>query len=869
MSPSKVVAVFGCVLIVASSAPAATGATAKPDLVVTNIVAGTDRVVQGETLSVTETTKNKGRRSAVRSRTGFFLSENAQRDKSDVALTAKRRVPSLKPYASSTGSIEVTVPSRTDPGVYRVLACADIAKAVVEVKESNNCRATATTIDVAAAPSYALIDQDLAAGRISQDQAVLYKVYVDFDDARLPERYIGDDTQIEEGIGLREANELWPSLSPVVQETLKPFFVLPFYERSWLWYRDTGTPWPSLTEREARRTSAAEQATGATVPAERFCKADLSAVDGTFWSGWDSVATTNGKFRVWWEAEKYPDDEFLAQAWANELDGKIWRKLTDLLGRESLGDSGNTMSCRGGDDRRDIVIARGVAHSHAGWYGECTGPSPGYIVMRRDARFGHLIHEVMHTFQFAFEWRNCDDPRWIWESTANWAEDFVEERDQAEQASGGSFLADPGTPLDHYEYLDLHAYGAYLWWFYLSRKEDGRFNDSNVVKRVFENAKTMDSLEAVDAAIAGSGRFLTQWKRFALYNLNLGPELDHYKEWDEFPFRAHADPDEFVFFLDTPTKTYPLDGSVEHLSASYATFDFPTDSNVKFIRFQNTFGNAGDHATVWLVKTLANGTQTFEDVTVRDEVTLCRSNADENVEHLAIVLANGSMTKDISDSTTKVELGKECEFAGHGNLSFTWVERDVLSDESSAANHTRRIDTSLAIAVAGSRLPFGTVLLEDDGSSYETLWTYNGNGSSTDDYGISCTWTATGSGGGQGGIEATATLPQNAPEQLNLVFDSGSYEYTIDGSRSCSNGYTDPIGSSGDGMVSFASYMDGDVYIPDECQTYPEASPYLEFKLAEGSVDTYEFSCSHTWSPSSYDFRTIDVTVEGTVTVTN
>jgi len=50
--------------------------------------------------------------------------------------------------ATSSGSRSVTVPSSTVPGVYRVLACADDSSRVTESNESNNCTASATSVNV-------------------------------------------------------------------------------------------------------------------------------------------------------------------------------------------------------------------------------------------------------------------------------------------------------------------------------------------------------------------------------------------------------------------------------------------------------------------------------------------------------------------------------------------------------------------------------------------------------------------------------------------------------------------------------------------------------------------------------------------------
>jgi hypothetical protein len=69
-------------------------------------------------------------------------------DGGDKLLTGSRAVPTLTPGGTSTGMATVTISATTLPGTYFVLACADDLKKVVESKENNNCRASATQVTV-------------------------------------------------------------------------------------------------------------------------------------------------------------------------------------------------------------------------------------------------------------------------------------------------------------------------------------------------------------------------------------------------------------------------------------------------------------------------------------------------------------------------------------------------------------------------------------------------------------------------------------------------------------------------------------------------------------------------------------------------
>ena len=59
-------------------------------------------------------------------------------------------MPSLVAGATHPGSRAVSVPTSVKTGVYYLIACADDTAAVAEKDEGNNCRASATTVDVRA-----------------------------------------------------------------------------------------------------------------------------------------------------------------------------------------------------------------------------------------------------------------------------------------------------------------------------------------------------------------------------------------------------------------------------------------------------------------------------------------------------------------------------------------------------------------------------------------------------------------------------------------------------------------------------------------------------------------------------------------------
>jgi subtilase family serine protease len=124
-----------------------------PDLQVTALSSPPVAAVVGESLSVTDTTANAGTASAGASTTRYYLSLDAAWSSGDALLTGSRSVPGLGAGATSAGTAAVAIPSGVATGTYYLLGCADDTKVVTESNETNNCKASTTTIAVSATPT--------------------------------------------------------------------------------------------------------------------------------------------------------------------------------------------------------------------------------------------------------------------------------------------------------------------------------------------------------------------------------------------------------------------------------------------------------------------------------------------------------------------------------------------------------------------------------------------------------------------------------------------------------------------------------------------------------------------------------------------
>jgi hypothetical protein len=102
----------------------------------------------GGSFAVTDTVLNQGTGPSNAATTRYYLSSDG------VALTklltGTRAVPVLAVNATSTATVTVTIPTDTVLGTYFLLACADDVHVVAESNETNNCRASAGTVQVGA-----------------------------------------------------------------------------------------------------------------------------------------------------------------------------------------------------------------------------------------------------------------------------------------------------------------------------------------------------------------------------------------------------------------------------------------------------------------------------------------------------------------------------------------------------------------------------------------------------------------------------------------------------------------------------------------------------------------------------------------------
>lgn len=483
-----------------------------------------------------------------------------------------------------------------------------------------------------------LIDAAVGRGEIDDETALIYKVFAAFGDDRLPERYRGDDSQVEDSDVLQVVAEQFDSLSPHTQATLQPFLVRPTAPESWLEQALTG-----------------------------FTPTSSPAIPGVIWG---KIDTANGKIKVWYQ-RRYAGDWSKAEDVALALDAIIWPALIDELKmKEPLSDS--LQPDNGGDGRLDIYLVhigdRGIARAMAG----CE-ETPVYILINSDRPIGSatqkgmlqtVVHELMHASQFAYPVKAaCSEYAWWAEASAKWAEDYVYPLANSEQPYVPPFLSTPEWSLED-DRDKKRPYGAYLWPFYLTHKHRA----PALVRTIWEHTKDADSLEAIDRSIPGG--FESEWPEFTAYDWNR-PPLDDYQKWDKLEARITSYPIGVYPEASGDARIpLPLPAGVEHLAAEYFHFTFPDDA-VRTVALYNGYSykvaeqdvdqllggeprnylgvqftaetlspeeREGAHVKA-LVK-ISGQDWRVEDWTDKPIAVFCRDKADERVEELVLIFSN-------------------------------------------------------------------------------------------------------------------------------------------------------------------------------------------------------------------------------------
>jgi hypothetical protein len=656
------------VALAALAAPPAYAAK-RPNLVPSPPKSNATSATAGHQLVVSYRLVSRGGR-APASLTGLFLSRDGKRNRGDAKL-GQDGVPAGR---SVRAAIPVVVPPRVKPRRYRLIACADYRRKVRESREGDNCRASRKRVAVMPAHTAAeLIESDRRAGRIDAETALRYRIFATFGDDRLPGRYARNVIPMDDDHAVDVLAREFANLSPATQEVLRPFLIPPFYAESW-----------------ANQGAVGSAQTGTENPAG--CN-----VAGR----WEFVE--DGPLKVWYLAARAAEDRALAERLAALAQTKIDPKLQAVWERDVLGhgDGGTTDpedNCRGRDGKLDISLVRGLGSAGVA-VTRCDDNFSSYVLVKRDSTDEQiqstLAHELFHVGQ-AYNGSNpCGTPLWLSESTASWFQDFVYEREnQSEHWKADHFLYNIDQPLFDEEPVE-RAYGAYLFWLYLTRTG----TPPTVVKQTFDYLPTSpDVSDAVDAAIGGYGE---HWSTFALYALNQDPvpQLD---DWDDIKFQPYLQ----TATTAMPEFTFRIIEDMPGLSARYYWLDLGR-TKARRVEVANV---PGSPITVQAIPRTAAGW--LDPVKLSGEKAWCRDKREENLTDLMLVVSHDQPGAPLSLNQLglQVRLEKECaEALAKGQLVFTHTgQRDQGTADDTQYEERIVVDAAFRRSKAGEWFDAGT-----------------------------------------------------------------------------------------------------------------------------------------------------------------
>lgn len=655
------VAVMAAAVPATAAAPAV-GAEPRATITPAAVRATVASAQPGAALPVRVTLKATG---PVRSATGIavYLSRDGKRSKDDARLVTTGKTPKAKAAGKTALTVTVKLPAAQALGATRVIACVGETAKRGSKQPAKDCRAAkapltvVASVDAAATPA-ALIAADLAAGRLTADQALAYRVFAVFGDDRLPAKYAGGAGTGGAAEGddsvMRELASAWGSISPALKQQVGKYFLPPALRDATAAERKAGGAkrrTPSKGTKKARGGASLGPATRAQAATDDFVEVpdpgdageeepalDESVCDTEYFKpkSWNSLSAAGGKIRIVWRTDR-PDDGKDAKAMAADLT-TAYAKYKALLGREPLSDA--TVDCyHGPDGALDVYIDRVVGKSAltvpsiqaTGMQADCEG-YPGFIVTNpTDATLSMrfiLAHELFHAFQMSYSYESgCADYAWFDEGSANWAAHIVFPTDDSEHLWDG-YLRFPK--------FDIAS--EYDSWLYVLWMEQTRGAAS--IRRTLERFEAQpDAVRAVDGAV---GTWRKTFLDFAKHGWNQGL-FPSFRQWDRLEPTPTLAVETNLFLAGQQTRTAYTQFELGQRERAYSRYTL-TDEKIREITFKNTVAGEPD-ARIGAILTLRGGQQRWEDWSGRESVKFCRDESGQDVTEIVLVYANARLLK--------------------------------------------------------------------------------------------------------------------------------------------------------------------------------------------------------------------------------
>lgn len=586
--------------------------------------------------------------------------------------------------------------------------------------------------------SFDLIEQAEQRGEISDEMALLYRVFAVFADPRLPWRLRGDNTGVIDWPVVDEALRRFDTLTPATQATLAPFLVPPVYQGSWY---------------DLRRRGLTGAAIAANQPVAPMRRQDLIDDLCQKVSTEAFLTKSSTHFMVWYP----PNDPALAQdaqTALDQLEQRIYPTMTGLFNVRPKTD--HHLGCNPGDARLDVYIVYGAFPSEYKGALAAVSPYPTedckdaasymLVLAREYESLSVIVHEFTHMLQIAYKltgpWGDClgDNEDFWMEATADWAMDAFEELDPApdrdfEHVSAPDYLYSAAQSL--WEWGDNRQYGAYLLPFYLVRRLEP--DRPQLIPDIFADMTQPggESLfKVIDARVDGG--LAERWPEFALYNLNLPPN-NQYEQWDDLTWRwddwkEYVAPRAEMEMKGGPQLQLVVTsrGSSNFYVRNMATeqMDIHLAPDVRMFAFANTFAGAPDTADIRvqaLGKPNGGEWQGPFDWTPRKWNIICRDRTGQRFDDVIILLTNSNW-KD-PDSLFEVgdgPLGLVASNLGCARWQGTseWREQGESHDDRGQLTYTLSATAQVTFDVTNSRVAGDAIMFEFQPVAASVSWSH-------------------------------------------------------------------------------------------------------------------------------------------------
>jgi hypothetical protein len=509
--------------------------------------------------------------------------------------------------------------------------------------------------------SESLIEEKRAAGQISEEQALVYRVLATFGAAELPAEFRGNDLGKLDGGAVREATVRLESLAPASQQAIAKYLFPPIYAGSG----------------GAVQKGAPRRLNGLSTNVSCFDRLAGMPYADTL-PNWKFIRTAS--FKIWYptvvegrnaQMHLYTPEE--VQAAALNVAATIqadFDKLVAVFGGPPLSDG--QLVCNGGDAAIDVYVSRVGLGEKAQVMpylpGECARPgwmwvAPDRIQDAEDAR-NIIAHELVHLFQLEVARPNCGEWRYniLDEATASWAWDHLHRTDNYEHdyALGDHGYFD-GTTGEWNESI-LYGYGAgasacngycdYPFFEWLDRKYG-----AHAIRNVIEATGSVNAQRAFEVGLGGIGGGLEQlWPKFALamWNDYDNHVQDEWNGWERLPGaslkKSYVDAGHFLTaeLNGAPKRdmSQPLinlvKGSLDPMTMEYVSIRF-SDPDVTLIKFEprgDVLHGKYPRFKLQAIQKVDGQWKAVEDWSGKHEVRYCRDKRAERIEELVLIYSN-------------------------------------------------------------------------------------------------------------------------------------------------------------------------------------------------------------------------------------